>query len=296
LPQIVPEGKLVRALAVTETTHQALHTIGPAIGGLAVFLLGARDAFFLDAASFVLAAAFQARIASRGRPRATRVSALHDVTAGYRAVFTTPPVRAYVLLAAAEALGNGGIVALLLIYIRDFLGRPEGLYGVALAVAGAGSVVMSLLIAARDEHQPRTLWVLTSVIGMAAFATVWLRPEFGLLLLIALVFGFGDSAAGIPLAATIAEAMPDDVRGRAYSVDESMWDLWGGLGALGFAWLGEPGRLGVVGSLTLAASAGALLGAAVLAAGGLAAIAAFEQRRLEAIRSGAAETASGHDS
>jgi predicted MFS family arabinose efflux permease len=161
------------------------------------------------------------------------------------------------------------------------------MYGVALSVAGAGTVVISLVIAARDEHHPRTIWALASVPGVAVFALVWLRPGFVALLPIALAFGLADSGAGIPLAATIAEAMPNDVRGRAYAADESIYDLASAAGSLGFAWLGEPARLGVVASMTLAAAAGAVLGAIVLAAGGVAAIAAFERRRLDAIKASA---------
>jgi hypothetical protein len=111
------------------------------------------------------------------------------------------------------------------------------------------------------------------------------------LLPIVLVFGLADSAAGIPMAATVAEAMPNDVRGRVYAADESIYDLASSAGSLGFAWLGEPARLGVVAAMTLSAVFGAALGVVVLAAGGVAAIAAFERRRLEAIR--AAAPASG---
>jgi MFS transporter, NRE family, putaive nickel resistance protein len=287
LAEVAPEGKLVRALAVTETTHEALHTIGPAIGGLAVFFLGARDAFFLDAASFVVAAVIQLGIAPRGRPKPARSKALRDVTEGFSAVFRTPAVRSYVLLSAAVALASGGIVALLLIYVRDFLGRPEGMYGVALSVAGAGTVVISLVIAARDDHHPRTIWALASVPGVAVFALVWLRPSFIMLMPIALAFGLADSSAGIPLSATVAEAMPNDVRGRVYATDESIYDLASAVGSLGFAWLAEPARLGVVASMTLAAGTGAVLGAIVLAAGGVAAIAGFERGRLAEIKAAA---------
>jgi MFS family permease len=285
LTEVVPEGKLVSALAVTETTHEALHTIGPAIGGLAVFLLGARHAFFLDAASFVLAAAFQARIGSRGRPVASPSNALRDVREGFAAVFRTPAVRTYTLLNGGLALGYGGVIALLLVYIRDFLGRSEGLYGVVLAVAGSGTVVISLVIAARDEHHPRTIWAIASVPGVAAFALVWFRPDLLLLLPIALGAGLADSGAGIPMDATIAEAMPPGMRGRAYGAQQSVYDFASAAGSLGFAWLGEPGRLGVVSAMTLSAGVGAMLGALVLAAGGLTAISAFEQRRLAGIRS-----------
>jgi MFS family permease len=284
LAQVAPEGKLVPALAVTETTHQVLHTVGPAAGGLAVLLLGARNAFFLDAASFLLAAAFQARIASRGRPAPSRTGALQDIKEGFSAVIRTPAVRAYMLLNAGLALGYGGVIALLLVYVRDFLGRPEGLYGLVLSVAGVGTVVISLVIAARDERHARTIWALASVAGVAAFSLVWLRPGLLALLAIALGAGLADSGAGIPMSATIAEAMPDDVRGRAYGAVESVYELAAAAGSLGFAWLGEPGRLGVVASITLSAGIGAMLGAIVLGAGGVTAIAAFERRRLSSIR------------
>src|SRR5437867_7291862 len=72
LAQVAPEGKLVPSLAVLETTHQVLHTVGPAIGGLAVLLVGARHAFFLDAASFVVAAAFLTAVRPRGKPTQER--------------------------------------------------------------------------------------------------------------------------------------------------------------------------------------------------------------------------------
>jgi MFS family permease len=280
LAQVVPEGRLVSALAVTNTTHEVLHTVGPAIGGLAVFVLGARNAFFLDAATFLIAAAIQTRIASRGRPAASRSSPLRGIREGYAAVLRSPAVRAYTLLNGALTFGYGGVIALLLVYVRDVLGRPEGIYGLVLSVAGAGTVLSSLLIAARDEHHARTIWAVASVASAAAFALVWFRPGLMVLLAIALGAGLADAGAGIPMSTTIAEAMPDDVRGRAYGAGDSVYELAVAAGSLGFAWLGEPDRLGAVAGLTLAAGVGALLGAIVLAAGGAAAIVAFERRRL----------------
>src|SRR4029450_5523411 len=141
-----------------------------------------------------------------------------------------------------------------------------------------------LTIRSSDDHHPRTVWAVAAVPGVAVFTLVWFQPDLQLLLPIALAFGLADSAAGIPLAATIAEAMPDDVRGRAYAGNEAIDDGGWVVGTLGFAWLGEASRLGVVASMTLAAASGALLGAIVLAAGGLAAIGAFERGRLEGVR------------
>jgi MFS family permease len=122
LAQIAPEGKLVRALAVTETTHEVLHTVGPAIAGLTIFLAGAREAFFVDAASFVLAAAFQARIRSRGRPeRIEEPDPWREIREGYLAVARHGAIRTYALLSACSALVYGAVIVLLLLYIQNVL-------------------------------------------------------------------------------------------------------------------------------------------------------------------------------
>src|SRR5207247_5992665 len=109
LAQVASEGQLVPALAVMETTHQVLHTVGPAIGGLAVLLVGARHAFFLDAASFVMAAGFLVTIPSRGKPMGERGSSMNDLRAGLRAIGLAPAVRTYALLNAGLSLGFAGV-------------------------------------------------------------------------------------------------------------------------------------------------------------------------------------------
>lgn len=284
LAQIAPEGRLVRALAVTETTHEVLHTVGPAIAGIVIFLVGARHAFFVDAASFVVAAAFQARIRPRGRPdMLPDANPWRDIKDGYRAVARHPAVRAYALLSACSALVNGAVIVLLLLYVQNVLHRAAGLYGIVLSVAGAGTVLISLFIAARDASRPRTVWAVATAVGLAGFGLIALGPSLAMLFVIAAAASTADAAAGIPESATIAEAMPDDVRGRAYGATESVWDLMPAIGSLAAGWLAGPSRLGVRTTFAVAAAAGTALAVVVLAAGGLRAIAAFERRRLTEI-------------
>jgi MFS family permease len=282
LAQVAPEGRLVPALAVTETTHQVLHMVGPAIGGLAVLLVGARQAFFLDAASFVMAAAFLVTIGSRGRPVRERGTTLGDLRAGFHAIVRAPAVRAYAFLNAALSLGFAGVIALLVVYVRDVLGRPGGQFGLVLSVAGLGTVVTSLVIAARDDRHSRTPWVVASVAGVGTFALAWFEPSFLFLIPIALAAGLADSGAGIPMSATIAEQLQDEVRGRANSVVDGLYELATAIGSLVFAWLGEPGRLGPAKAMAASAVTGSGLGVLVLLLGGAAAIARHEQRRLAA--------------
>src|SRR5438046_2564690 len=190
LPQLVDAGELVPALAVIETTHQALHTLGPAIAGLVVFVFGAREAFFVDAGSFVVSALFIARVVARGRPERTeRRSAIHELVEGVRALAHAPAVRTYVFLDAALAFGGGGVIALLVIYVQDVLGRPGGEYGLVLSLAGLGTVLASLAIAAGDRSSARTPWAIASAASAAAMIFIAFTPSFLALLPIAFVYG-----------------------------------------------------------------------------------------------------------
>ncbi len=116
LPQVAPGPKLVPALTVAETTHHVLHTVGPALGGLVVLLVGARNGFFVDAASFVVSAGFLSTIRRRGRPSAESRSALREFGDGLVALVRTPAVRTYSLLNAAVAFSGAGLVALLVVW------------------------------------------------------------------------------------------------------------------------------------------------------------------------------------
>ena len=145
-----------------------------------------------------------------------------------------------------------------------------------------GTVVTSLVIAARDDRHSRTPWVIASVTGVGTFALAWFEPSFLFLMPIAFAAGLADSGAGIPMSATIAEQLHDEVRGRANSVVDGLNELATAIGSLAFAWLGEPGRLGPAKAMAASAVTGSGLGVLVLLLGGAAAIARHEQRRLAA--------------
>ena len=283
LAQIAAGERLVPALVVAETTHSVLHTLGPAFGGLMVLALGARNAFFVDAASFVLAAAFIVTIPSRGRPPPSEHPVLEEIRDGVRAIVRAPAVRTYSVMNAGMYFGGAGVTALLVVYVRDVLHQPGGEFGLVLSVAGLGTVLASLAIGARDDHHPRTPWTYLAVIGMAAFCLAAFTPALAFLLPIAFVSGLTDAGTGIPMSATIAEALPDAVRGRVYGAVQGLDEFAAASGSVLFAWLGEPGRLGIPGGLALAAGVGAGLGLAVLVFGGAEHIRRFERERLTAL-------------
>jgi MFS transporter, NRE family, putaive nickel resistance protein len=283
LPQVAPGPKLIPALTVAETTHHVLHMVGPAIGGLVVLAVGAKNGFFVDAATFVVSAAFLSRIRARGRPEASGHSPVHEFFEGLATVVRAPAVRTYTLLNAAIALSGAGIIALLVVYVRDELHLSGGNFGLVLAVAGLATVAATIAIAIRDDRHPRTSWPLVSALAGAAFLFAPLRPAFPALLLMGIGLGLQDGGIDVPSSATTAETLADRFRGRASGAAEGFGDLFYAAGSIGFAWLGDPHQLGITGAMALAGGAGVVLSLLVLAAGGGRAIVKSERDRLAAL-------------
>ena len=56
VPRLVPPGRLAPANALMQGTAQLMGTVGPAIAGFTIALIGVGVAFVVDAASFAIAA------------------------------------------------------------------------------------------------------------------------------------------------------------------------------------------------------------------------------------------------
>jgi MFS family permease len=200
---------------------------------------------------------------------------------GLRTIVRAPAVRTWTLLSSALYLGLSGVIPLLVVYVRDGLHRPGGEFGLVLSAAGLGTVLASLVLAARDDRQSRTVWAVASTVGIASFCFAAFGPSLWMLILIAVPAGLADAGTGITTSATVAETLPDTMRGRAYGAIQAVNELASAIGSLLFAWLVGSGRLGAASGIAVAAGAGAGLGAVVLLLGGLRAIRRSERARLD---------------
>lgn len=266
LPTIAPGDDYVRAMALSQIAHQALHTVGPALGGLAVLLLGARHAFFLDAGTFVLSASLVVGISARGavRARATSVAeVLADLKEGARFLGRERVLRSLVASRSAGVFGGIGIIALLVGYIRDSLHRGSGSYGVALAVGGVGTVVFSVMLARRGSSVPRAPWLALAAASPALYLIMGARPGFAVLLAIMLVEGITITGLALYQDIVVAERTPDEARGRVFGLSGSTIELAEFLGALVFTALGD--SLGIARAMAIAGGVAAALGLATLA-------------------------------
>lgn len=190
IPRLVPADRLPAANAIMYATAQLTGTIGPAVAGFAVALIGAGAAFALDAASFAVAAVMLWLVrggAMPGRPdegpaaepdAATtreadgvpaepRPSLLASVAAGARAVLGEPVMRSIVILSTAANLAFTGpaVVGLPWLVLVRFDAGPAAL-GLVLAAFGAGSLVGAILAGSLPRPRRFGSVVMALVLGM----------------------------------------------------------------------------------------------------------------------------------
>lgn len=237
-------------------------TVGPALGGLLAFWLGAGPVFLLNGASFVVSALLVWSIrAPFDGVAAQEAEGSGGFAAGFHFIR-----RDRVLLVVTAAwmvlvLGMGlGLVADRPV-AEHFDAGTVG-FGIIIGIWGLGSVLGSWIASKMTaEVEPGVLVTGFFLAGIGGLG-IWLAPAFWLVLACNLLWGFGDALTVVAEQGIIQRRTPDAFRSRVVAANESV--VHGAL-MLGFLLAGPVlASLGPQG--TYAVGGIAALGAGVLAA------------------------------
>ena len=287
LPQTVPESEIQEANAVTTTFSNIAEFAGPALATALVLGVGAGTAFAVDAASFLVSAAFLIRVRPRRRAVAETVMPRATVWLELRQGFREVRARSWVwatLLAFCVALFVGFAPWAVLgpsVAMEQY--SSIGFYGLVTAALGAGTIAGSLIgIRWRPRHPMRLamlailLWPVAMILFAAGVTLVVVTPAF-------VIAGAGVALFDVWWLTALAERIPADKLSRVTSYD---WMVSLGLMPLGYLLAGPlAGAFGAEEVLL----AGAALALLALAMGLLPA----ETRMLERIDSERVQIASG---
>ena len=142
LPSLVAEGELERANArLYGAEIVASRFAGPPLGGL-LFAAAVSAPFFLDAASFLFAAAAVFAIGGTFRPTIHRRTTIRDgVGEGLRWLRGHRLLRSFAVAVAVWHLVWGAGNAILVLYAEELLGLGSAGFGILLGAAAVGSVL-----------------------------------------------------------------------------------------------------------------------------------------------------------
>jgi DHA3 family tetracycline resistance protein-like MFS transporter len=254
IPEIVAPQELVEANSLDQLVRQACERLlGPALGGVVVAAIGAGSAFLVDAATFAISAVCIWSMRVRSIPiRQSADASQGALREGFAFVRSQPWLWATLIAASLSLLFFLGPLEVLLPFvIRNDLDGGAGAYGAVLAAAGAGSVLMSLIVSQRGP--PRryltfayATWTFSTVafIGYAFGTALWQFMAF------AVIFGALETAGMVVWGTLMSSRVPPDLRGRVHSLD---WFVSIGLTPLSFALTGPVSNgIGVDATLVLA--------------------------------------------
>jgi MFS family permease len=270
VPDIVSAEQLVQANALQQLVQQsAAKLVGPALGGLVVAAIGAGPAFLVDAGTFALSAVCVALLKVRSRAVERARSARQDIREGLAFVRGEPWLWATIIAASLSLLFFLGPLEVLLPYvIRNDLDAGAGGFGLVLAAAGAGSIVVSITLSQFGVPR-RYLTFMYAAWGVATLPLIGyaLGTSLWQFVLLGVVYGACETGGMVVWGTLMSTRVPPDLRGRVHSLD---WFVSIGLTPVSFALTGPlSSAIGIDATLIIAAIVPALAMLVLYVAAGL---------------------------
>ncbi len=270
IPQSVPKDSLLQANAFFASMDSANEVVGPALAGLLVARLGYAAALYVDAASYLVSAAFVAalRLAEPGTARGAKGSAkvdsvLQSIREGLRYVRGD---RVQVALLALLFAGQWvvGLSSLQTPLAKGVLGITDRQYGWFQSIWGMGFVGASLLLGWYGRHIPKGQAIVCGYLLWAlAAGAMAVSANYVMLVVSGFWVGFANIMVFINVGTVMMEHTPSDKIGRAVTVRQIGVSIVRVIALLGFGWLAD---LTSVRAAILAMAGVSLVGSAAAAA------------------------------
>ncbi|HKB44875.1 MAG TPA: MFS transporter, partial [Chitinophagaceae bacterium] len=147
IPQAIQNKEAYSSgIALSNATNQLLGVLGPGLAGAVAAWLGARQIFFVDAASFIIAAVFILTLPSllvikKERGNVIQAKVWTDVLKGTRLLFTNTAIRFALLIELVSAIAGAQILVNTVGYIKGQLHLTDKHYGYVMAAFGIGAAI-----------------------------------------------------------------------------------------------------------------------------------------------------------
>ncbi|MFD0410394.1 MFS transporter [Kitasatospora sp. NPDC127116] len=231
-----------RATGLSGVTERLASTIGPAVGGGLVALIGPLAGLAVNAVTFALGSLIIAVALPRGmgRPAVPAVAAepsAEEQPAGYWRMFregftflrSEPLLLTVIVMIGITNLIDAGFTAVLVpVWARESGNGPAAI-GLATAVMGATAVVGSLIAAAVASRLPRRTVFFAGFLlcGAPRFLVLALDAPMWLVLTVFAIGGFGAGFLNPILGAVLFERVPRHLLGRVHALGDSL--SWAGI-------------------------------------------------------------------
>lgn len=222
----VPKQHLSNAVGLTSVLFNVSRSIGPAIAGTLIALVGTAGSYFTEGALYALAAVVTSILPAslrfpndRQEPTARRASFARSTIDGWKASWGNPSVRAALLVVTSAAVFIIPFTTLFPVFARDVLfvdARGQGLF---LTAMGVGAFCSSIFVASIGDRIPRGMLMLggvvlygLTVIGFAASS--WFPLSVALMVVVGVFHVTTHTLTQI----VVQSYTPPELQGRTTSI------------------------------------------------------------------------------
>ena len=232
IPQSITTKKSYSSgIALSNATNQLLGVLGPGLAGAIAVWLGARQIFFVDAASFIIAAVFilslpSLKVTNAGERKKVPAKIWTDILKGTSLLFSNKAIRFALLIELVSAIAGAQILVNTVGYIKAQLHLTDRHYGYAMAAFGVGAAIAAFASGNFDKSKNR---IASLIIGgglicvSIAFGN---HVSFIPLLILWLIAGFAQTLAEMPSQILIAEKIKKEEHGKVYGAHFAWSHLW----------------------------------------------------------------------
>jgi MFS family permease len=219
VPQLVPRSQLQPANALLSLSRSGLRILGPSVSAGLVVTVGPGWGLAVNAAMWVLSTVFLLGVSVPPKPPRQQASnTLQELREGWRFFASTPWLWVVVLaFSMVNALLSGAWFTLGPARAKETIG-VQG-WGLMLSAESVGLVVTGLVLLRLRLRRPLLVGMLGFSLYGVPVVALGLRPELGLLLVLAFLAGVGAELFGMGWNLAMQENVEDDMLARAYSYD-----------------------------------------------------------------------------
>ncbi len=232
IPQIVEREIYREANGLSMATFQLLSVFGPALAGIATVWLGAKQIFYVNGASLLIAmallvsipaAALQKGITAKGKEP---VNAWGEVLKGVRLLFGNRILRFSLSIEFISAIAGAVILVNTVGLVKTSLQLDDKHYGWIMSAFGVGAAITAFVLGGMDKSRTRSVSLISGALLLGTAISVANYFSYEGLMILWVLAGIGQTLADMPSETLIGENIAAEDQGKVYGSHFAFSHLW----------------------------------------------------------------------
>lgn len=178
ISEIVPEGKLMNAIALNSSSMNLTRIVGPAVAGVLILFMDTAGVFFLIAGIHAFSLLSMVMVSAGGTAIATSQKGLtDDIRAGFTYTAQNPTLLSLIILLFIPGLFGYSYMVLLPAWGREALDVESDGLGVLVMMMGVGALVGTLMLASMGRIRRRGALLIVFCLAWGVSLAVFSQME-----------------------------------------------------------------------------------------------------------------------